>query len=57
MYVDMDVSVSDTVCRNVAISRSATLGKGKSAGVYKGMSDNDTSRVARSEKWCFGQAH
>ena len=30
MYVDMDVSVSDTVCQSIAISRLATLGKGVS---------------------------
>ena len=57
MYVDMDVSVSGTVCRSVAISRTVILGKGQSAGVYSGVSVSGNSPVGRSEKWCFGQAH
>ena len=57
MYVDMNVSVSDTVCRSVSISLSATLGKGQSAGVYSGVSVSDTSPIRRSETLCFGQAH
>ena len=44
------MSVSDTVCRNVAISRSATLGKGQSVVVYSGVSVSDTSPVGRTEK-------